>query len=201
MSTAEQLLGGEIYHYHSKMVMKEPLIGGRQEWHQDYGYWYNNGLLTPDALSVFIPLDTCTQENGCLQVIAGSHKCGKIEHGVVAGQTGANLERVKEIQGDKTGRFRHLFVEMSPGDALFFHSNVLHMSEPNDSEKIRRALILAYNRRDNSAGRKEVTGHHPMYSPIERVPDSAILESDNFSDFTGKDFLLPANDKTVTAAK
>ena len=183
------------------MVMKEPRIGGRQEWHQDYGYWYNNGLLTPDALSIFIPLDKCTRENGCLQVIAGSHKCGKIEHSLTAGQTGADLRRVGEILSDGTGRFRHLYVEMSPGDALFFHSNVLHMSEPNDSEKIRRALILAYNRRDNSAGRLDVAGHHPMYSPIDRVPDSAIVDCDNISDFTGKDFLLPENDKTVNASK
>lgn len=32
-----QLLGGEVYHYSTKLMMKEPLIGGRQEWHQDYG--------------------------------------------------------------------------------------------------------------------------------------------------------------------
>lgn len=32
-----KLLGGEVYHYSTKLMMKEPLIGGRQEWHQDYG--------------------------------------------------------------------------------------------------------------------------------------------------------------------
>ncbi|KAL5247091.1 hypothetical protein ACHWQZ_G019079 [Mnemiopsis leidyi] len=269
VATSAQLLGGEVYHYHSKLVMKEPRIGGRQEWHQDYGYWYNNGLLTPDAISVFVPLDRCTRENGCLQVVAGSHKCGRIEHSftggqtgadvgrvreilgdktgrfyhfhvemspgdalffhsnvlhmsdpndsemVVAGshkcgriehsftggQTGADVGRVREILGDKTGRFYHFHVEMSPGDALFFHSNVLHMSDPNDSEMVRRALIMAYNRRDNSAGRAEVAGHHPMYSPIDRVPDSAVLECDNVSDFSGKEFLLPENDRTVKSSK
>ena len=201
VSTSEQLLGGEVYHYHSKLVMKEPRIGGKQEWHQDYGYWYNNGLLTPDALSVFVPLDQCTRENGCLQVIAGSHKCGRIEHAFTGGQTGADVERVREILGDKSGRFYHFHVEMSPGDALFFHSNVLHMSEPNDSEMVRRALIMAYNRRDNSAGRAEVAGHHPMYSPIDRVPDSAVLDCDNVSDFSGKEFLLPENDRTVKSSK
>ena len=34
-----QLMGGdEIYHYHTKIMMKEPKIGGSFEWHQDYGY-------------------------------------------------------------------------------------------------------------------------------------------------------------------
>src|ERR1700738_3230548 len=37
----EQLLGGEVYHYHSKMMLKEPFVGGAWEWHQDYGYWYH----------------------------------------------------------------------------------------------------------------------------------------------------------------
>ena len=37
MGNVFQLLGGEVYHYSTKLMMKEPLIGGRQEWHQDYG--------------------------------------------------------------------------------------------------------------------------------------------------------------------
>ncbi|XP_077868410.1 L-proline trans-4-hydroxylase-like, partial [Saccoglossus kowalevskii] len=35
--TMEQLLGGEVYHYHSKLSMKEAHTGGQFNWHQDYG--------------------------------------------------------------------------------------------------------------------------------------------------------------------
>jgi len=39
--TAQELMGGEeIYHYHSKLMMKEARTGGAWNWHQDYGYWY-----------------------------------------------------------------------------------------------------------------------------------------------------------------
>jgi len=38
VDSAELLLGGEVYHYHSKMIMKEPRVGGAWTWHQDYGY-------------------------------------------------------------------------------------------------------------------------------------------------------------------
>ena len=55
-------------------------IGGRHVWHQDYGYWYENGCLTPDMGSVFIALDPCTKENGCLRVLSGSHKMGRLDH-------------------------------------------------------------------------------------------------------------------------
>ncbi|MEM7025864.1 MAG: phytanoyl-CoA dioxygenase family protein, partial [Pseudomonadota bacterium] len=47
VDTMEDLLGGEVYHYHSKITAKEPHEGGAWEWHQDYGYWYNNGCLFP----------------------------------------------------------------------------------------------------------------------------------------------------------
>src|SRR5262249_23034662 len=38
----ETLLDGEVYHYHHKMILKEPFVGGAWAWHQDYGYWYHN---------------------------------------------------------------------------------------------------------------------------------------------------------------
>ena len=59
----EQLLGGEVYLWHMKMNYKEPKVGGAWEWHQDYGYWYYNGCIRPDLLSVMIALDKTTREN------------------------------------------------------------------------------------------------------------------------------------------
>jgi len=64
--SVEQLIGNEVYHYHSKMVMKDARTGGAWAWHQDYGYWYQNGLLFPDLCSVMIAVDPANQENGCL---------------------------------------------------------------------------------------------------------------------------------------
>src|SRR6185312_6347585 len=31
-----------VCHFHSKLMQKEPRVGGAWEWHQDYGYWYKN---------------------------------------------------------------------------------------------------------------------------------------------------------------
>ena len=77
---AEALVGGEVYHYHSKMVLKDPEVGGAWAWHQDYGYWYENGLLYPDLVSMFLALDPATRENGCLQVVPRSHHLGRLQH-------------------------------------------------------------------------------------------------------------------------
>src|SRR5262249_9016792 len=64
----ERLLTGEVYHYHHKMILKEPHVGGAWEWHQDYGYWYQNGCLYPLMASCMIAVDRATRANGCLQV-------------------------------------------------------------------------------------------------------------------------------------
>ena len=70
----ESLLSGEVYHYHHKLILKEPRVGGAWEWHQDYGYWYHNGCVFPYMASVMVALDHSTRENGCLQVLRGSHR-------------------------------------------------------------------------------------------------------------------------------
>ena len=65
VDTMEDILGGEVYHYHSKLTAKEPYEGGAWEWHQDYGYWYHNGCLFPDMASVMIALDPSTRTGVC----------------------------------------------------------------------------------------------------------------------------------------
>jgi hypothetical protein len=165
--SAEKLLGGEVYHYHSKMVMKDAKVGGAWAWHQDYGYWYQNGVLEPLLTSVFIAVDPCTRENGCLQVIRGSHRCGRIDHVLTGDQAGADRERVTEL----LKRMPLDYVEMAPGDALFFHANLLHRSDRNRSENPRWAMICCYNAARNDPYKES---HHPRYTPLAVVPDAAI---------------------------
>ena len=167
VDSVEQLLEDEVYHYHSKLSAKQPRVGGAWEWHQDYGYWYKNGCLFPDMLSVFIAIDPCTRENGCMQVLRASHKLGRIDHGFAGEQTGADLERVEEAKK----RLELVYCEMAPGTALFFHSNLLHTSEANLSDKPRWGLICCYNTKHNDPYKQH---HHPGYTPLEKVSDSAI---------------------------
>ncbi|HEX9925348.1 MAG TPA: phytanoyl-CoA dioxygenase family protein [Anaerolineae bacterium] len=169
VDSMEAFLGGEVYHYHSKMILKEPHVGGAWEWHQDYGYWYNNGCLFPTMASCMIAVDRATQENGCLQVLKGSHHLGRIEHGVVADQTGADMERVRAAME----RLDLVHCEMDPGDAVFFHANLLHASAPNKSDNPRWALICCYNTARNDPYKD---GPHPRYTPLQKVDDSMIKE-------------------------
>lgn len=164
----ETLLGGEAYHYHSKMILKDAKIGGAWAWHQDYGYWYQNGVLFPDLCSVMIAVDPATRENGCLQVLKGSHKMGRVNHVLTGDQAGADMERVREAEK----RLEKIYVEMKPGDALFFHANLLHASDANHSDQARWALICCYNAASNDPYKDS---HHPRYTPLQKVEDSEVL--------------------------
>ena len=164
----EQILDDEPYHYHSKMIMKEARTGGAWAWHQDYGYWYDNGVLFPNLCSVFVAVDPATRENGCMQVLRRSHHMGRITHMKVGEQTGADPERVAAAEE----RLELIYVAMEPGDALFFHPNLLHRSDQNHSPGDRWALICCYNARSNDPYRE---GRHPRYTPLERVESGAIL--------------------------
>jgi ectoine hydroxylase len=189
----EQLLGEEVYHYHSKMMLKEPQVGGAWEWHQDYGYWYQNGCLRPDMASGLIAVDRATKENGCLQLLKGTHKLGRVEHGRFGEQTGADPERVEQAMK----RFEMVYFEAEPGDVLFFHANTLHASAANTSPNPRWSLICCYNTKTNDPYKES---HHPRYTPLKKVNDDMIKKigvrgagSDQHS------FLESKKDRTVGA--
>jgi hypothetical protein len=164
-----QLLDDEIYLYHMKMMLKEPRVGGAWEWHQDYGYWYNNGCLYPRMASCLIAVDRANRENGCLQVLRGTQLLGRIDHGKTGDQTGADLERVDEA----LKRHELVYVECEPGDALFFDANLLHRSDQNRSANPRWSLICCYNARSNDPYKES---RHPRYTPLATVSDDAIKQ-------------------------
>ncbi len=171
VDSMEDVLGGEVYHYHSKLTAKEPFVGGAWEWHQDYGYWYNNGILFPLMASVMIAMDRTTKENGCLQVLRGSHLIGRIDHKVLEGsQVGADLARVEKAQE----ALETVYCEMEPGDGLFFHCNLLHRSDRNNSPARRWTLLCCYNAARNDPF---VAHHHPSYTKLEKVNDDALKQA------------------------
>jgi ectoine hydroxylase len=145
VNTIRILQGEDISFFHGKVMLKTANSGGAFEWHQDYGYWYDQGFLFPRMMSAFVALDHCTIDNGCLEVLRGSHKLGRLNHGSVGSQTGVNEERLKQVKPF----LEHVHCVMSPGTALFFDCNLIHGSAPNLSPNHRRSFIMCYNAQSN----------------------------------------------------
>ena len=151
---AEQLLRRRVAHYGHKMMVKErPADFVSREgptawqWHQDFGYWHNNGHPTADMCSCFVAFDRCTPDNGCLQLLRGSHKqllphvdWLEIEGDESSGRTGALPDDVDK----QRSRYELVQALMDPGDALYFHCQTLHHSEESSTTP-RWAMICCYD--------------------------------------------------------
>jgi ectoine hydroxylase-related dioxygenase (phytanoyl-CoA dioxygenase family) len=179
-----------VCHFHSKLMQKEPKVGGAWEWHQDYGYWYKNQFMFPDQLiSVMVALTEANKQNGCLQIIPGSHKQGRVNHGFAGEQVGADMVMVENAL--KTMPL--LYCELEPGDTLIFHSNLLHRSEANLSDWPRWSIISCYSSQSNLAYNETSTA---WKEPLQIVPDEAIL-SWKAESLSQADFLKKENDPAL----
>jgi len=163
------LLREEIAFFHGKVMLKEARSGGAWEWHQDYGYWYDQGYLYPRMLSAFVALDPPTVKNGCLNVLRGSHRLGRLDHQIVGTQTAADPKRMPLLEN----MLERVAVTMTPGSALFFHCNLLHTSAPNLSDRPRRSFVMCYNALANpQLAERQTSAHVPC--PVSA--DDAILK-------------------------
>jgi ectoine hydroxylase-related dioxygenase (phytanoyl-CoA dioxygenase family) len=190
---ASKLLDSDspVCHFHTKLMQKEPRVGGAWEWHQDYGYWYKNQFMYPDQLvSIMIALTDANQENGCLQVIKGSHKMGRVNHGFSGEQVGADMVMVNHA----LDTLEHVYVELEPGDALFFHSNLLHRSEANLSDKPRWSIISCYNSLNNTAFNDNSTS---WKEPVKTVPDHMMMQASVGGASIDADFLHKDDDPAL----
>ena len=177
VDSVRALLRDDIYHWHSKVMLKESRVGGAWERHQDYGYWYDNKCLYPHLCSALLALNPATKENGCLKVVVGSHHLGRINHGERGNQTGADPERLRAIEE----RLPVRWVEAPAGSVLFFHCNTLHSSEPNLSASPRTSYICCYNAFSNIP---YGGGGHGKPEPINLVSDDAVLRFGEGADVT-----------------
>ena len=201
VDNVEALMGGpshgdssereEAYHYHSKVMIKEPSVGGAWEWHQDYGYWYSNGCLVPRMVSVLIALNDHTVENGCLRVMPKTHHMGRVTHETTGGQAGADSARLEHIHQ----RYEDVPVTLSAGDVLFFHCNLFHASTANTSPDPRWSMISCFNARSNDPTHAH---HHPCYTPHDRWSDRAIMDlaGVGIEDGDGTVFMDASEDKS-----
>lgn len=102
-------------------------------WHQDH--WYVRG--NTQVVTAWLPMQDTDLFRGCLSVMPGSHRLGPLDHDVVV------LGKRHAPRGIYDREVR--YVEMRKGDALLFHSLLLHSSNLNFSESIRYSVQPRYS--------------------------------------------------------
>ena len=155
LDIVESLIGPEIlahpqFNIRPKLPNQDTSV---VPWHQDLGY------LEPDASETFmvnfwIPLVDATVENGCMEVIAGSHKAPLINHVTGLGP-GLNFKGIVDEalpDGDQVE------CPVRLGSVLLIQHKTIHRSVPNHSDHIRWSLDIRYSDPRMPTGRDGVPG-------------------------------------------
>jgi ectoine hydroxylase-related dioxygenase (phytanoyl-CoA dioxygenase family) len=130
------LLGPNIRLHGSKLNMKSAGYGAPVEWHQDWAFYPHTN---DDVLATGILLDDCSEENGPMLVIPGSHRGELLDHhsdGVFCGAITEGLNRIDFAKAvPLTGK---------AGSMSIHHARTLHGSASNRSDKSRNLLLFEY---------------------------------------------------------
>ena len=133
LDSVESLIGPDIMlmstHFFCKYGPTEKFVA----WHQDVTYW---GIEPPIAISAWYAVDDVDCENGCMQMIPGSHQLGIIEHGK-AKQQGNLLSINQEVSVADEDAKRAVDIILKAGEFSLHDGLTLHSSQPNRSTRRR----------------------------------------------------------------
>jgi ectoine hydroxylase len=122
-----------------KLNLKRPFHGGVNPLHQDYPYWVDGSKDATRIATAMLFLDAADCENGCMEVLPGSHLRGKWPTRTDVDAFGQNEMDPKACEG-----LELVPVEVPAGTVLYFGSFLVHRSSPNRSARERRALLYSY---------------------------------------------------------
>ena len=139
LDMVEQVLGQNFALWNSSFFAKPALDGQATPWHQDGEYWPIRPLAT---CTVWIAVDAANTENGCLQVIRGSHRSKKLfRH-----QTNPDPELTlnQELLKEEFDESNAVSMELEAGMISLHDVYLVHGSAVNRSSRSRRGLTLRF---------------------------------------------------------
>jgi len=148
-----------------KINLKRPREGSGFRWHQDSPYWSHACGHCDQLPNVMITLDDADRENGCFRVIPGSHRRGFLP-GLDDGTPLAPLF-TPPSEFDEEPQW---LAELPAGSLVVFSAHTVHGSEPNLSDRDRRAIVLTYQPADNPMFKHEGTRNFSIQGVSASAP-------------------------------
>lgn len=150
LKVAEQLIGDDVYVWHSKINFKKAWCGTVEYFHQDRVYWQDRGYPSDKMLSCMIMLDDHDSNNAGLQLFSGTHKLGFVKHINFININGLAKFMIPPSKLSKLEKkYDNIKVKGKAGDVLFFHSSLIHGSGHNTSGKDRMIILTQLNTKNN----------------------------------------------------
>ena len=141
IEVVQNLIGPDLLLFRSTLMLKPAFHGSGHEFHQDSAYW---PMEPPRLVTVSIAIDDANTANSCFKVVPGSHKWGlKMKESYPAGGRLVSGLEVRKLLDD-VDLSGQIEVPLSAGSILFFHSLIMHGSNPNTSPISRNTALYAY---------------------------------------------------------
>ena len=158
LDATESLIGPEILaHPQFALRTKMPDLALMDiPWHQDLAYLIPAEAGETLVVNFWIPLVSATAENGCMQVIPGSHREGLVAHDLQLTTPGHKGARGINNADLPPGDF--VTCEVDAGDVLMTMERMVHRSIPNRSNTVRWSVDTRYSRIGLPTGRSKVPG-------------------------------------------
>ena len=138
LAIARQILGPEARCFFDLSILKMPKIGAATPWHQDEAFRDPN--FEYNELTVWVPLQEVTVENGCLQFVPGSHRIPVLQH-----RSANNDPTSQAIECTETiDESAAVACPLKIGGATLHHHRTLHRSAPNVSGVPRFTYIMTF---------------------------------------------------------
>ncbi len=135
-ASMQEILGKLPYAVQTMIYFKPPTARG-QALHQDQYYLR---VEPGTCVAAWLALDDCDEENGCLQVVPGSHQLP-----VLCTVPADPSQSFTDVTVPLPDGMHIAPVHMRAGDVLFFNGQLIHGSFPNTStSRFRRSLIGHY---------------------------------------------------------
>ena len=136
----KQLLGEAVFlakAHHNCLMTKNPEYSSDSNWHQDIRYW---SFTQRELITTWLALGDESRDNGCLQVIPGSHKLAL---------SSDSFDELQFFKSDYTKNQALIqqakAVELSAGDVLLFHCRLLHAATRNFSAQAKYSVVFTFH--------------------------------------------------------
>src|ERR671913_1295447 len=176
----EQIFGEKVYMHQYKINAKSAFTGDVWQWHQDYGTWKrDDGMPQPRAMNIAIFLDEVMPINGPLMLVPKSQHAGDLKASHDLETTSYPLWTLDEETVTRLVREGGIVAPTGKaGGMLMFHGNLVHGSAGNITPYPRKIVYLtlcAVSNHTRKPTRPDWIAHRD-FTPIEPVPDDALLE-------------------------
>jgi ectoine hydroxylase-related dioxygenase (phytanoyl-CoA dioxygenase family) len=160
LDVIQELIGPYIQLFHDQALYKPAFHGGPVHWHQDNAYWR---CAPANLVSAWLTLDDVDAHNGAMQFLPGSH-LRPVGH--ERSQTSGALLDSSHAVVDES---KKVIVDLPAGGVAIHHCQTLHYTEPNTTDRQRRAFAIHFMTPGTRSLRTGETLHVSFGRPLLRM--------------------------------